>query len=70
MQHAIKVLDNLSHRGATGCDPRTGDGAGLLLQLPHKFLSRCAKDEGFVDAKKLGPVFASVQGADSIPKRR
>ena len=40
----IEILINLTHRGACGCDPETGDGAGLLIQIPHKFLSReCAK---------------------------
>jgi glutamate synthase domain-containing protein 1 len=34
---ALEALDNLEHRGAEGADIRTGDGAGLLLQLPHKF---------------------------------
>ena len=33
----LKVLENLAHRGATGCDPETGDGAGILLQIPHDF---------------------------------
>src|SRR6266508_2615842 len=34
---ALEALDNLEHRGAEGADVRTGDGAGLLLQLPHAF---------------------------------
>ncbi len=33
----IEVLRNLEHRGACGCDPETGDGAGVLIQLPHEF---------------------------------
>jgi glutamate synthase domain-containing protein 2/glutamate synthase domain-containing protein 1/glutamate synthase domain-containing protein 3 len=37
---ALKVLDNLTHRGACGCDPLTGDGAGILMQVPHAFLSK------------------------------
>jgi len=37
---ALALLDNLSHRGAVGCDPCTGDGSGVLIQLPHYFLSR------------------------------
>ena len=36
----IEVLINLTHRGACGCDPETGDGAGVLIQLPHKFFAR------------------------------
>src|ERR1700692_3677544 len=40
----IQVLLNLTHRGACGCDPETGDGAGILLQIPHQFFVReCAK---------------------------
>src|SRR3954470_14184950 len=34
---ALEALDNLEHRGAEGADIRTGDGAGLLMQLPHRF---------------------------------
>ena len=39
----IEILINLTHRGACGCDPETGDGAGILIQIPHEFFSReCA----------------------------
>ncbi len=38
-----EILINLTHRGACGCDPETGDGAGILIQIPHKFFAReCA----------------------------
>ena len=40
IRNAIRVLVNLEHRGACGCDPHTGDGAGLLFQLPHDFFKR------------------------------
>ncbi len=36
----VEVLNNLTHRGSCGCDPRTGDGAGMLLQIPHEFFIR------------------------------
>ncbi len=36
----LAVLANLAHRGACGCDPETGDGAGLLVQIPDSFLRR------------------------------
>ncbi|HVX67708.1 MAG TPA: glutamate synthase large subunit [Bryobacteraceae bacterium] len=40
----IQILLNLMHRGACGCDPETGDGAGLLIQIPHAFFVReCGK---------------------------
>jgi glutamate synthase domain-containing protein 2/glutamate synthase domain-containing protein 1/glutamate synthase domain-containing protein 3 len=39
----LKILVNLTHRGACGCDETTGDGAGILMQMPHRFLSKaCA----------------------------
>jgi glutamate synthase (ferredoxin) len=37
---ALTVLKNLLHRGACGCEPNTGDGAGILLQMPDRFLRR------------------------------
>jgi glutamate synthase (NADPH) large chain len=44
IEQGIQVLVNLTHRGACGCDPETGDGAGVLIQIPHKFFAReCAK---------------------------
>jgi glutamate synthase domain-containing protein 2/glutamate synthase domain-containing protein 1/glutamate synthase domain-containing protein 3 len=43
----IEVLENLNHRGAAGCDPCTGDGAGLLLQVPDGFFRKHALELGF-----------------------
>src|SRR5580658_10674695 len=43
---ALQVLDNLTHRGACGCDPRTGDGAGILIQIPHDFFVRECSELG------------------------
>ncbi len=43
---ALEVLKRLNHRGATGSDPETGDGAGILIQMPHRFLARVAKSDG------------------------
>ncbi|OIO54106.1 MAG: glutamate synthase large subunit [Alphaproteobacteria bacterium CG_4_10_14_0_2_um_filter_63_37] len=40
VRQGIEILVNLTHRGAVGADPRTGDGAGILLQLPHRFFRR------------------------------
>ena len=39
----IEVLINLAYRGAAGSDPQTGDGAGLLIQIPRRFFAREAK---------------------------
>jgi len=44
VSQALEVLKNLLHRGACGCEVNTGDGAGILIQMPHAFLAReCAK---------------------------
>ncbi|HXB01558.1 MAG TPA: glutamate synthase large subunit [Opitutaceae bacterium] len=40
---ALQVLKNLDHRGASGSEPNTGDGAGVLLQMPHRFLQEACK---------------------------
>ncbi|MDP7579018.1 MAG: glutamate synthase large subunit [SAR202 cluster bacterium] len=46
IRQGMEVLINLGHRGATGADPETGDGAGILLQMPHQFLK--------LEAAKIG----------------
>jgi glutamate synthase (NADPH/NADH) large chain len=46
VDQALTVLERLDHRGATGADPETGDGAGILIQMPHRFLARVAAEEG------------------------
>ncbi len=44
VRDGIRILENLNHRGATGSDPLTGDGAGILVQMPDKFFRKeCAK---------------------------
>src|SRR5437660_7452319 len=47
VQDALQILCNLEHRGAVGADPRAGDGAGILVQIPHKFFARKAAALGF-----------------------
>src|SRR5262245_49377145 len=44
---ALAILCNLEHRGAVGADPRAGDGAGILVQIPHKFFAKAANKLGF-----------------------
>lgn len=41
---ALTMLERMAHRGACGCEPNTGDGAGILIQVPHEFFdSECSK---------------------------
>ena len=42
VKQGLEVLNRLAHRGATGADPKTGDGAGILIQLPHEFFLKAA----------------------------
>ena len=44
IDQGLQILVNLSHRGACGCEANTGDGAGILMQIPHGFLKKtCEK---------------------------
>jgi glutamate synthase (ferredoxin) len=47
VEQALTVLENLDHRGACGCEENTGDGAGILLQIPHAFLKDACGGLGF-----------------------
>merc|ERR1711907_416639 len=47
IQKGIFILENLEHRGATGADPLVGDGAGMLLQIPHEFFENECKNLKF-----------------------
>ena len=45
---AIEILKNLTHRGGVGSEPDTGDGAGILIQIPHNFMKKvCDKELSF-----------------------
>ncbi|AXK83122.1 glutamate synthase large subunit [Pseudolabrys taiwanensis] len=47
VEDGLRILCNLEHRGAVGADPRMGDGAGILVQIPHKFFAKKAQELGF-----------------------
>jgi glutamate synthase (ferredoxin) len=46
IRQAIKILENLDHRGACGCEANTGDGAGILFQMPHTFFQQVCPQAG------------------------
>ena len=46
VEQGLQILQNLDHRGACGSEVNTGDGAGILIQLPHEFLIEAAKSVG------------------------
>src|ERR1700747_1643317 len=44
LRQGLNILINLNHRGACGCEANTGDGAGILMQMPHSFLKEACRD--------------------------
>ena len=64
IEMGIEVLIRLTHRGASGCDPETGDGAGILIQIPHEFFAAECQALGFTlpepGAYAVGMVFFPV----------
>ena len=56
VEQALTVLENLDHRGACGCEENSGDGAGILMQVPHGFFSEACEGLGFKlpDANEYG----------------
>ncbi|MEK7850006.1 MAG: glutamate synthase large subunit [Candidatus Omnitrophota bacterium] len=61
----LTILSNLSHRGAQGADPKTGDGAGILIQLPHEFF----KSELSMTGVKLPDFGLYAAGMVFLPDR-
>jgi len=47
ISQGLEMLENMAHRGACGCEPDSGDGAGILLRMPDKFLRRVTQPLGF-----------------------
>lgn len=76
---ANEMLVRMSHRGGCGCDPASGDGAGMLLSIPHEFMQRVVKEGHFGAAATarvsalgsetyaVGNVFFNKSAAESIP---
>lgn len=59
IQGAIEICENLDHRGGCGCDLNTGDGAGIFMQIPHKFFQEVGK-AGSVDIPGEGEYGVAV----------
>jgi glutamate synthase (NADPH/NADH) large chain len=54
VKQGIQILKNLDHRGASGSEVNTGDGAGILLQMPHAFLKKVAKKDARINLPEPG----------------
>src|SRR5438477_1715893 len=68
IKKAVEILLNLEHRGACGCEKNTGDGAGVLFQIPDRFLRKEGEKLGFDLPEKraygVGMVFLPADPAD------
>jgi glutamate synthase (ferredoxin) len=68
VRQALTILLNLRHRGACGCEVNTGDGAGILLQMPHAFLKQACEDAGIalpeLGAYGVGNIFLPVDAGE------
>src|SRR6266849_2090544 len=74
IEKGLRVLVNLLHRGACGCEANTGDGAGILLQMPDRFLRKVTASLGIAlppaDQYGAGLVFLPRQAAERDQIRR
>ncbi|WP_017298939.1 glutamate synthase large subunit [Nodosilinea nodulosa] len=74
VQQGLTILVNLAHRGAVGAEANTGDGAGILLQMPHKFMAKVAAAVGITLPAPgyygVGFFFASPEAGDREKGRR
>jgi len=66
IEKGLRILLNLLHRGACGCEANTGDGAGILIQMPDRFLRKVTADLGFT----LPPAGRYGAGLVFLPKFR
>jgi glutamate synthase (NADPH/NADH) large chain len=69
VRDALQVLKNLGHRGACGCEENTGDGAGVIIQMPDAFLRAVVQDLGFT-LPPLGEYGAGVLFLPTDPAER
>jgi len=71
VQQGLDILKNLKHRGACGCDPQTGDGAGILVQIPDAFFRRISQEGALLEHQRrhTGGLFTSKSSAFELPER-
>ncbi|MDJ0590823.1 MAG: glutamate synthase large subunit [Pleurocapsa sp. MO_226.B13] len=71
VEQALTILTNLEHRGACGAETNTGDGAGILMQIPHKFMQKVAAQENItlpeVGQYGVGMIYSSP---DSVVREK
>ncbi|GAB4192240.1 MAG: glutamate synthase large subunit [Coleofasciculaceae cyanobacterium] len=74
VEQALTILLNLDHRGACGCEANTGDGAGILMQVPHKFLKKVAAAQNITLPEPgqygVGAIYSSLDPNQREKSRR
>jgi hypothetical protein len=73
LEQALQVLRNLDHRGACGCEANTGDGAGVLIQMPHAYFQHVAKKDRLFSLRAIprgGGAWSSSSSTSFSPKDR
>ena len=68
IEKGLQILLNLLHRGACGCEASTGDGAGVLVQMPDRFLRKATADLGFALPRASRSVHTPADGSDRKQK--
>ncbi|HEY9598265.1 MAG TPA: hypothetical protein V6D33_11405, partial [Cyanophyceae cyanobacterium] len=69
VEQALTILHNLEHRGACGAETNTGDGAGILMQIPHKFLQKVTAANG-ITLPEAGQYGVGMIYASPDPQQR
>ena len=73
VDRGLTVLERLAHRGASGAEAETGDGAGILVQIPHRFLAAAATSAGFslpgAGGYAVGLIFLPTDLDDAVKAR-
>lgn len=70
VEDAARILGHMDHRGACGCESNTGDGAGMLTALPHRFLQRVALAELGIELPAAGQYAAGIVFLPQDPQQR
>ncbi len=70
IQDGLRIVENLTHRGAVGADPKMGDGAGMLVQIPHKFFTRRSGTVGLRPARARPVCASATSSCRTTPTQR
>ena len=74
VENALKIVENLEHRAGKDAEGKTGDGVGILTQIPHKFFARVTKASGHGYRRRerirCSPALFSTAGDQTCPGKK